>query len=189
MVRVFRIFVVMTLLLAAFATPAMAAAQKGPIKGTVMGEHGPPDFTDEDCIEAGYVWRFSSAGEAGVGQMSHLGRVAEYGLTQCTVPGPDGTESVGTVTFTAANGDELWIEHTMLSQLIDEMPNGPPDGFTFVGTWEAVGGTGRFTHATGSGTLDGAGDILDGVAFFDGIPDGLLQLNLTGTIAYDRSGK
>ena len=188
MVRTTRILVVMTLLLVAFATPAMAA-HEGPIKGTVMGEHFPPDFTDEDCIAAGYVWRFSSAGEAGVGQMSHLGRVADYSLTQCTIPGPDGTESVGTVTFTAANGDELWIEHTMLGQIIGEFPGGQLDGFTFVGTWEAVGGTGRFAHATGSGSLDGAGDIPDGVAYFDGIPDGLLQLNLTGSIAYDRSGK
>lgn len=188
MVRIFRIFVVMTLLLVAFAIPA-AAAHEGPIKGTVMGEHWEPDFTDKDCIAAGYLWRFSSAGEGGVGQMSHLGRVAEYSLTQCSVPGPLGIESVGTVTFTAANGDELWIEHTMLSQIIGEFPGGELHGFTFVGTWEADGGTGRFAHATGSGTLDGAGDVGDGVAYFDGIPDGLLQLNLTGSIAYDRSGK
>ena len=94
---------------------------------------------------------------------------------------------MGTVTFTAANGDELWIEHTMLGQLIDETPNGPPDGFTFVGTWEAVGGTGRFTNATGSGDLHGAGNI-DSVVDPD-VPEGLMQINIEGKIAYDRSGK
>jgi hypothetical protein len=175
-------FVVMAVLLLAFATPAVAGAEV-PIKGTLMGEHGPPDFEDEDCIAAGYAWRFPSAG---VGQMSHLGRV-EYTLTQCTVPGPEGFESEGTVTLTAANGDKLFIEHTMLSQLIGEF-DPDPDGFTLVGTWEAVGGTGRFAHATGSGTLDGVGDIRDGEAIFD-IPDGLAQFNFKGKIAYDASDR
>ena len=183
-VRILRIFVVMTLLLVPFATPAVAA-HEGPIKGTVIGEHGPPDFTDEDCIAAGYLWRFSSAGEGGVGRMSHLGRVAEYSLTQCTKPGPDGTESVGTVTFTAANGDELWIEQTMLGQLVGPLEH--PEGFLFEGEWTAVGGTGRFTNATGSGDLHGAGNVY-GVVDPD-VPEGLMQLNIEGKIAYDRSGK
>ena len=75
MVKVFRVFVVMTLLLVAFATPAVAADEV-PIKGTVVGEHGPPDFTAPDC-PAWAEWRYSSSGE---GRMSHLGWV-EYHLT------------------------------------------------------------------------------------------------------------
>jgi hypothetical protein len=178
MVRVFRIFVVMTLLLAAFATPAVAA-HEGPIKGTVMGEHGPPDFTAPGCPEWA-EWRYSSAGE---GRMSHLGRV-EYSLTQCTVPGPV-TTSEGTITFVAANGDELWIAHTMFGQLVGPLEH--PDGFLFEGEWTAVGGTGRFTNATGSGDLHGAGNVY-GVVDPD-VPEGLMQLNIEGKIAYDRSGK
>jgi hypothetical protein len=154
-----------------------------PIKGTVMGEHGPPDFEDEACLAAGYAWRFPSAG---AGQMSHLGSV-EYELTQCTVPGPEGFASVGMVTLTAANGDELWLEHTMLSQIVGDF-DPDPDGFTLEGEWTAVGGTGRFAHATGYGTLHGVGDILDGEAIFD-IPDGLAQFNFTGKIAYDASDR
>ena len=188
MVKIIRIFVVMTLLLVTMAAPASAKGpdHQVPIKGTVLGEHWEPDFTDEDCIAAGYVWRFNSAGEGGVGQISHLGRVADYSLTQCTIPGPDGTLSEGTITFTAANGDELWVEHTMLGQIIGVFPGGQLDGFTFEGEWTAVGGTGRFASAMGSGILYGAGDVPDGVAFFDGIPDGLMQLNIEGTIAYKR---
>ena len=120
--------------------------------------------------------------------MSHLGRVAEYSLTQCTRPMPEPderTESVGTVTFTAANGDELWIEHTMLGQLVGPLEH--PDGFLFEGEWTAVGGTGRFTNATGSGDLHGAGNIY-GVVDPD-VPEGLMQINIEGKIAYDRSGK
>ncbi len=188
MVRILRIFVVMTVLVVVLAPPA-TAAHEGPIRGSVMGEHTAPDFTDLDCIAAGFLWRFTSAGEGKVGQMSHLGRIAAYDLTHCTVPGPDGIRSVGMITFTAANGDELIVEHTMLSQVIGDFPGGPVHGFTFVGTWEAVGGTGRFSDATGAGTLDGAGDIPDGVAFFDRIPDGLMLINMKGTIAYDRSGE
>lgn len=182
MIRIVRIFIVMTVLVTAFATPA-AAGREVPIRGTVLGQHGPPDFADEDCIAAGYAWRFPSQGE---GRISHLGRV-DYELTQCTVPGSEGFESVGTVTLTAANGDMLYLAHTMLSQLVGDF-DPDPDGFVLEGTWEAVGGTGRFLHATGHGTLDGFGDIPDGEANFD-IPDGLAQFNFMGKIAYDASDR
>ncbi len=91
-----------------------------PIKGTVTGQHGPPDCTK-----------------------------------------PDRPESEGTIKVVAANGDELHLEHTMLSVLVFGEP-GPPLGFTFEGSWEAVGGTGRFAQAEGSGVLGGVGDSLTG---------------------------
>lgn len=182
MVRVLRIFVVMMLFVVAIATPAVAAGER-PIKGTVMGEHGIVMFDPTCHPEVGDVWwRFSSDG---VGQMSHLGRV-EYSLTQCTVPGPDGFASEGTIELTAANGDKLYIEHTMLSQA--EPPADPPLGFVMEGAWTAVGGTGRFASAAGSGTLAGLGDIPDGVPTL-GLPDGLMQLSLTGGISYDPSDR
>lgn len=181
MFKTLRIFAGMTVLLLAFATPAAAGPQR-PFEGTVMGEHGPLDFDDQACLDAGYLWRFPSAG---MGQMSHLGRV-DYELTQCTLPGPDGFASVGTVTFTAANGDELWLEHTMLSQIIGDFE--APDGFTFEGAWTAAGGTGRFTTATGAGTMYGYGDVPNGEVIFD-IPDGLAQFNFIGDIAYNASDR
>ena len=170
----------MTLFLGAFAAPAAAGPER-PIKGTVLGEHGPPDTSAPGCPEWA-EWRYSSAGE---GQISHLGRV-EYSLTQCTAPGPAGVASAGTITFTAANGDELLITHTMLSQMVAE-PGAPPDGFVFEGAWTAVGGTGRFTSASGSGDLHGVGNIFGVVD--PSVPEGLMQINLVGTIDYDASDR
>lgn len=181
MERGFRIVIVLTVLVLAFAAPA-AAAPDLPVKGVVTGEHGPPDYSAPGC-PTWAAWRYSSRG---VGQMSHLGRVG-YALTQCTAPGPKGFGSEGTIKLVAANGDELYLEHTMLSQLIFG-ESGPPLGFTFVGEWEAVGGTGRFANASGRGVLDGVGDIPDGKGPFD-LPDGLIEINLKGRIAYDASDR
>lgn len=185
MVKVFRVFGVVTVLALAlaFATPAVAGSDV-PVKGTVMGEH--VRVLDDPVCE-GYAWSFSSDG---VGQMSHLGRV-EYELDQCTIPVGDDLESVGAMTFTAANGDELYITHAMTSRLVFGPEPGPPLGFEMEGEWEADGGTGRFLNATGDGFFNGIGDLLDGVDDL-GLPDGLLQLNFKGDISYDasdRSGK
>ena len=182
MVKILRIFVVMTLLfVVTMAAPASAkrATHEVPIKGTVVGEHGPPDFTAPGCPDWA-EWRYSSAGE---GQMSHLGKV-EYSLTQCTMPGPF-TTSEGTITLVAANGDELWLEHTMFGHMVGTMEH--PDGFFFEGEWTAVGGTGRFTHASGSGDLHGTGNIY-GIVDPD-VPPWLMQTNLTGVIDYDASDR
>ena len=175
-----RILVVSTVLLLAFAVPA-AAAPGVPIKGTVTGVHGPPDFGAPGC-PTWAVWRYSSNG---AGQMSHLGRV-EYTLTQCTVPVSDGNWSEGTIEIVAANGDKLYLEHTMFSQMV--FGDAGPLGFTLVGEWEAVGGTGRFAQATGGGMLNGVGDIPDGKETL-GLPDGLAEFNLKGRIAYDAADR
>lgn len=180
MARLFRILIALTMLvLTPFAVPA-AAVPDLPIKGTVTGEHGPPDFGKPDC-PGWAVWRYSSHG---VGTMSHLGRV-EYSLTQCTVPGPVNS-SEGTITLMAANGDELYLEHTMLSEMVNG--DSGPLGFTFDGRWEAVGGTGRFAHAAGSGTLGGVGDIPDGMETLD-LSDGLMKTTFKGRIDYDASDR
>jgi hypothetical protein len=47
-------------------------------------------------------------------------------------------------------------------------------GFTNEGTWEAVGGTGRFMHAAGAGTMKSAADI-----------PGDIVLDFTGEITLD----
>lgn len=183
MARFLRILIALTMLvLTSFAVPA-AAVPDVPIKGTVTGQHGPPDYTKPDC--PGWAgWRYSSHG---VGKMSHLGTV-HYSLTQCTVAveGPV-NRSEGTIKVVAANGDELYLEHTMLSVLVFREP-GPPLGFTFDGRWEAVGGTGRFAHAEGSGTLSGVGDIPDRKEPL-GLPDGLMKTNFMGRIDYDASDR
>ena len=50
-------------------------------------------------------------------------------------------------------------------------------GFTLEGTWEAVGGTGRSSTASGSGSMTGAADI-----------PGEFVLDLTGAVSYDAGG-
>ena len=183
MMRVFRFFGVVTVLALALATPAVAGSDV-PVKGTVIGDHGRV-VGDPAC--PGYAWSFSSDG---VGKMSHLGRI-DYDLDQCTNPVDDVFESVGNVTFIAANGDELRITHTMTSRLVFGPEPGPPIGFEMEGDWEADGGTGRFLEATGSGSLEGVADLPDGVDGL-GLPDGLLRLDFRGDLAYDasnRSGK
>ncbi|NNC92563.1 MAG: hypothetical protein HKN80_08730 [Acidimicrobiia bacterium] len=177
MVRIVRIFVAVTLLVLAFPAPA-AAVGEVQIEGTVMGQHGPPDFSAPDC-PPGSEWRFPSAGS---GHLSPFGTV-DYSLTQCTRSGtePASALSDGTITFTFAKGDTLIIAQKMSSQLVGP-PDGPPEGFTMEATWTVVEGTGRFLDATGSGALDGAGDIPGGEALF-GLPDGLAQFNFTGTLS------
>jgi len=86
----------------------------------------------------------------------------------------------------AANGDELYLEHTMLSEMVNG--DSGPLGFTFDGRWEAVGGTGRFAHAAGSGTLGGVGDIPDGMETLD-LSDGLMKTTFKGRIDYDASDR
>ena len=111
--------------------------------------------------------------------MSHLGRV-DYFLTQCTVfdfEDLTATFGNGTITFTAANGDTLVIAQIGSSEtLLDD--SGAFIGFTVEGTWEAVGGTGRFANATGSGLIDGMGDI-----------PGDMTLDFAGKIAYNASDR
>lgn len=62
------------------------------------------------------------------------------------------------------------------SELIGLSP--PPTGFTIDATWEAMGGTGRFMNASGSGWLVGTGAI-----------PGDMVLDLGGAIAYDASDR
>lgn len=182
MMRFFRVFGVVTAFALALtlATPAVAGSQV-PVKGTVTGLHDRV-LDDPEC--PGYAWSFSSDG---VGQMSHLGRV-DYELIQCTIPVGDDLESVGTMTFTAANGDVLSVTHTMTSRLVFGPTPGPPIGFEMDGEWEADGGTGRFLNATGDGLFEGLGDIPDGLTDL-GLSDGLLQLDFNGDIAYDASNR
>ena len=176
MKRVFRIFVIMIVVVLVLAVPA-AAGRKVPLKGTVLGEHGPPDYSAPGCTAPFDEWRFSSAGE---GHLAHVGDV-EYSLTQCTVPGDDGyVYSLGTITFTDAKGDTLVFQHGMRSEMVGA-PDAPPDGFTMKGLWMADGGTGRYATAKGFGWFKGVGDIPNGEETFD-IPDGLLELNFKGKI-------
>lgn len=182
-----------TLMVMAAAGPATASRGQPehlvPIAGTVTGVHE-VDHAATGCAvppEAVDSWRFSSWG---TGQMTRLGTV-DYFLTQCTyILPPTGPISAGTITFTAANGDTFVIAQNMQSVIIEGLPGMPPLAFTAEGTWVATDqGTGRFASATGSGVLDGYGDIPDGVPYFDDLPDGVARFHFEGMIAYDASNR
>ncbi|MDJ0790600.1 MAG: hypothetical protein QNJ71_01765 [Acidimicrobiia bacterium] len=184
MMRVLRIFVVMTVLFAVLVTPATAMDGR-PAVGAVMGEHGinPYPFIPEgECpglSEEG--WQFFSSGR---GRISQLGRVT-YDLVQCTEPDGGTPVSQGTIVFTTKKGDTLTVAQEVTSKLYGD-PTGPPDGFTLRGTWTVVDGTGRFTDASGSGRMFGIGDVdvpvPDGKRFY-GIRDGKVLFTFVGRIA------
>jgi len=172
-----RLVITIAVLSLALAAPAAAGVDR-PIKGTVIGGGG-PDVEAPGCPGTP-IWRFNSPG---TGNVSHLGKVDSF-LTHCTYP--DLTFGEGTITFTAANGDELVIaQEGSCLPILDESANFL--GYTCEATWTAVGGSGRFAHATGSGTLDIVGDVPGGDTLF-GL-DGEMRVDIAGTIAYDASDR
>jgi hypothetical protein len=103
----------------------------------------------------------------GDGEASHLGRTAIETTDQMgnVITGA----TTATYHFTAANGEEVVAEFDFVA-----LPT--PTGFTFTGTWEITGGTGRFTNASGSGTLEGRAD-------FTSPTGGVGQFTMIGTIS------
>ena len=184
MMKIFGVATVAMMLSLVIATPASAKHHRldheVPIKGTVTGEWAidpdePPPPPDGE-------WVFTSEG---AGQMSHLGRV-DFFLRQESgweyIPEDDDfvVSSKGTITFTAANGDTLVIEHEATSRFFGEY--GVDFGFTLGGTWtvDEGAGTGRFINAAGSGSIDGIGFIS---------PYGPAVFDFEGEISYDASNR
>ena len=179
------------LLVVAFAAPA--AATRGqpelavPIQISIVSPADEPldmspgfpvvgdTFGGRCSAPSSWVTTINSAGDA-----SRLGHVAVHQshCTQINVFAPPplpATFADGRMTVTAANGDELWIAYT--------------GSFLFYPTDEAtglsvltysmtiVGGTGRFTGASGS--LTGSAE--------DNFPAGPHVATFIGTITYDAS--
>jgi hypothetical protein len=124
------------------ADPARPFAGHDRVADTLLTPSGCP---------AGANWRYSATG---TGWFRHLG-LTSVAVTHCTfVDMATGTGSFGpgTITLTAANGDELDLVHRGTFSLAMT-----PDGLTsaFDMTWVVAGGTGRFAGATGSGTTHG----------------------------------
>jgi hypothetical protein len=97
----------------------------------------------------------------GEGQATHLGRFTR--LSNVVVHPEDGSAE-GTIVFTAANGDQLFMDVIGL----------PTTTASISGTYTFTGGTGRFSNATGG--ADFAGVIA---------PDGIhIIVAFGGTIQY-----
>jgi len=150
-------------LLLALAAPAAAqeaepAAEAVSMEVTLVGAHW-PDETAPACDLPDTSWRFKIVVS---GQLSGLGEV-EALTTHCTISdaesGADPTYYDRMTMVTTADGDTLAVVHDFPTTEMFVDDEGQFTGFTLDGTWEAVGGTGRFMHAAGSGTLVGAADI------------------------------
>jgi hypothetical protein len=105
-----------------------------PFKGRVNGETSFP-FTALCSTQQETV-------TTATGVVAHLGRT-KLTSRHCTQAGPVITG--GHMTLVAANGDQVFLVYDGLAE--------PPGGvFEIHGRYEIVGGTGRFSGATGSGT-------------------------------------
>ena len=162
-------------LMLALAAPA-AAQESEPvsIEGTLVGAHW-IDPTAPTCDQPDTSWRFYNHG---VGELSGLGEVEVF-TTHCTLfdeesGGANSTYYHRTTMFTTAVGDTLAVVHDIPTTETFVGDDGNFTGFTLDGTWEAVGGTGRFTYAAGAGTMKGAADI-----------PGDIVLDFTGEITLD----
>lgn len=128
---------------AAIAIPgASGASGARPIKGHCELTFNPPPLPLPPVhrqIDTGTCW------------FDHLGKTALQGVQDINFAA--GTQS-GTRTFTAANGDVLRATHAGTSA-----PGGP-GLVNFVTTITFVGGTGRFTNATGQMTGQGTANLI-----------------------------
>lgn len=77
--------------------------------------------------------------------------MARHGLAAFTA---DGFAINGTLTLTAANGDEPFVQYHATTPYPDATGAIHP-----VGTFTIVGGTGRFAGATGGGTLAAVANV------------------------------
>jgi len=98
--------------------------------------------------------------------VTHLGRTTGV-VSQIVTPMAPPVGSVvplliqNTTTYTAANGDQLFVTFTGTAML-----NLDTGDVTFIGVEAFNGGTGRFANATGSADLGGQASILTNRGFF-----------------------
>ena len=122
------------------ASPAAAT----PFKGTV------------DAVESGTVVfpkRFLERN--GTGNATQLGRYTEHITMVIDIPT---LSSMGTATFTAANGD------TLTATVAGQATRTSPTTLSIVEVYTVTGGTGRFADGTGEFTLNSVVDQTTGVS-------------------------
>jgi hypothetical protein len=130
------------MLLLAVAIPAIASADE-PFKSTFHEQ-----FAATAC-PAGTAPAMLCASVQGTGEASHLGRVSETADAVVNLAAASPTTGcapvVATATLTAADGDTLLLRTT------GTFCRGAGDRGTDAGTYEVIGGSGRFAHASGHG--------------------------------------
>ena len=114
-----------------------------------------------------------AASNVSSGQLSHLGTVNGSSDEQFALVGPNGFSFTVTYTIVAANGDNLFANGSGTGN------SGPP--ITSTSTNTIVGGTGRFTGASGMFTVTG---ISTSVSTIGSIRTVTQTGTLNGTITY-----
>ncbi len=109
----------------------------------------------------------------GVGIATHLGKGTNEGhvvFTSSPVNCAGGIPNDNTETLTAANGDALTLVSHDVACPIPHLSG----WYHGIGHWEVTSGTGRFSGATGQGTVDGNAQI---------VPGGKFEMHFVGTIS------
>lgn len=144
----------------------MSAAASVPFLATFSGEarFDPPQAPTRALFE-------------GSGRGTHLGATINAGVLAPLVFVPSSECELGVgiphthmETLTAANGDQLILEMIDLACPVDQTFM----VFRGTGNWTVVGGSGRFADASGSGTVVGGGNFIEGA----------FEFSLTGEITY-----
>ncbi|MCB0223561.1 MAG: hypothetical protein KDI02_07730 [Anaerolineae bacterium] len=139
--RLLQLVVVVAMLMAVAASGITASSASAddssdPFKASVSGT---VSITDELTFEL-----------AGIVKANHIGNMKGYQANgSFTSPNTDTL----TETLTAANGDTLTI---LCNQTLEELSPGVYRG---TDSWTVIGGTGRFSDATGSGTGETTVDL------------------------------
>ena len=162
------------MLAAVLASAALCLALAAPVAATdpevPFGGHtaGTDTYLPPVGCPAGASWLHMGDAQ---GELLHLGRVHLVN-SHCTWEDPatlSGHFGPGTMTLTAANGDQLVLAeqgtYTIDVVALAAYP---------VGSWVVVDGTGRFAGASGAGTFAGVSDFVSGIS----------TLRFSGSISY-----
>jgi len=134
---------ILLLLIAGLIAFPATAGDFVPFRALIQTVPIPIGFCGDGCLQLDIT---------GTGQATHMGRTEIQGPSQVDVIL---REQTGTSTLTAADGDTLQIAFAGTVEFESPDPTGP---VSFEGTWEVIGGTGRFEDSVGGGTYDGTAE-------------------------------
>lgn len=135
-------------LIGALAAPVGADNEARPFKGAVEGEYviGPVGF--DECPVSDVFFGGFRSDFAATGIVSHMGNTAVT-AQHCTATAQ--IVSGGTMTLIAANGDEVFIEYSGITNT--PVIPGVTEELVVDLDFDIVGGTGRFLNAGGGGEM------------------------------------
>ena len=159
MKRLIGISAILAVLVVLGAFPMAMASHSRPFKGSYSGSFA--------AISA------TQATITGTGLVEHLGTIKLAGITTVTVSQEckDGRTTIENETFTSANGDAVFSSAMGVACPTSQ------GVFQLTAPFTIIGGTGRFAHASGSGTTQLS-------VVFTSATTGTTSGTVTGTITY-----